>query len=415
MSGHCWIQKLKRPCGGSAERYRLLEVQLRDAIEEHKFNSPAEKKSALKKLQQELDNLQLDEQDLSLLLSALNAQMDSMNLYDEVALGNAKLAREAIVTLKQVHEGKAISDIEKRRFNRLLLEAAFPDEVAKIYVNGWRPVMFVYGGAGIIVAALVWIVYRNRPEAHPWCNTAECELIASGRPPNAPSPHGMAGMIPIRRLLASGSMWLSCISQVGTNVGWVFLVTWLPRYLISQHEVPILKRGLMAMIPLLVGISGMYCGGWLTDILANRLGVRWGRRWPLSLTRFSAAAGYGLCLWFSTFPADSTLNSPWMYVAAFSLVAFSTDMGVPASWAFNQDVGGRYVGSILGWGNMWGNLGAAISPIIYNHFLGESPQLAQWNAMFIVCMVAFIFSGICALGIDAAKPIAPPDEEDVGI
>jgi nitrate/nitrite transporter NarK len=219
-------------------------------------------------------------------------------------------------------------------------------------------------------------------------------------------------MVPLRRLMSSGSMWLDCIAQVGTNIGWIFLVTWLPRYLISQHQVPVLERGVMAMTPLLVGIVGMYAGGWLTDILAARLGVRWGRRLPLSITRFSAAAGYGLCLWFSTLGTDSPLNTPWMYVAAFSLVAFSTDLGVPAAWAFKQDVGGRYVGSILGWGNMWGNLGATVSPPIYNYFLGEQPGLAEWNAMFTVCMCAFIMSGICGLGIDAATPIAPPDEDD---
>jgi MFS family permease len=172
----------------------------------------------------------------------------------------------------------------------------------------------------------------------------------------------------------------------------------------------VLERGVMAMVPLLAGIAGMYAGGWLTDALTHSLGVRWGRSIPMSVTRLAAAGGYALCLWFSTFGSNSPLNSPWMYVAAFSLVSFATDLGVPAAWAFKQDVGGRYVGSILGWGNMWGNLGATIAPPIYNYFLGESPGLAQWNNMFLVCIAAFLVSGLCGLGIDATKPIAPPDE-----
>ncbi len=353
---------------------------------------------------------QLSEPDAAQLLAALNQLLALQELYDEQAFQSAKLAREAVTAVQRRQAGETLSEVELRRFNRLVLEAGFPDEVGKLYVRGWRPVMFAYGGAGLFVAAAFWIVYRSRPEVHPWCNAAECELIAADRPPGAPSPHGKAGSVPIGRLLRSGSMWLSCLSQVGTNVGWVFLVTWFPRYLISQHNVPILQRGIMAMTPLVVGIVGMYAGGWLTDQLTRRLGVRWGRRLPMSLTRFTAAAGYGLCLWFSTFGAGSPWNSPWMYVAALSLVAFSTDMGVPASWAFCQDVGGRYVGSILGWGNMWGNLGASVSPPIYNYFLGETPGLSQWNAMFTCCAAAFVFSGICAMGIDAAKPIAPPDE-----
>ena len=48
-----------------------------------------------------------------------------------------------------------------------------------------------------------------------------------------------------------------------------------------------------------------------------------------------------------------------MAVVLFSIVAFGTDFGGPSIWAFTQDVGGRHVGSVLGWGNMWGNLGAS--------------------------------------------------------
>jgi nitrate/nitrite transporter NarK len=130
------------------------------------------------------------------------------------------------------------------------------------------------------------------------------------------------------------------------------------------------------------------------------------------VTRFTAAAGYALVLWFSTFAPDSPLRSAVFVVAALSLVAFSTDAGTGAVWAFKQDVGGRYVGSILGWGNMWGNLGAFFSPMIYDHVLGENPQGEDWNAMFLVCMLAFVMAGLCAFGIDATQPIAPPDEPD---
>ena len=94
------------------------------------------------------------------------------------------------------------------------------------------------------------------------------------------------------------------------------------------------------------------------------------------------------------------------------MVAFSTDLGNPANWAFTQDVGGRHTGSVLGWGNMWGNVGAAFAPVIYNYYLGEKPGDDEWNQMFLVCALAFIFSGLCALGVDASKPIVPPDREE---
>ena len=354
---------------------------------------------------------EFSQHDREQLAAALNKLLPRTDLYGEEDFRDANLAREAVKLLRHKEAGRRLTDAQMRRLNRLLLEGAFRVELGKLYVHGWRPVMYVYGLVGLLVAAVFWICFRDRPEQHPWCNDAERELVTRGRPPGAPGPHGKPGMIPLGRLLRSRSMWFSCLSQVGTNIGWVFLVTWLPRYLVEVHEVPILERGVMSMVPLLVGIVGMLCGGILTDWLVPNVGLRWGRRFPLMITRFTAALGYALCLWFASQSSGSWLGGPWMFVMAFSLVALSTDMGNASSWAFNQDVGGRYVGSILGWGNMWGNLGAAISPPIYNAVLGESPDIAQWNWMFAICMGALIFSGLCALGIDATIPIAPADEE----
>ena len=34
-------------------------------------------------------------------------------------------------------------------------------------------------------------------------------------------------------------------------------------------------------------------------------------------------------------------------------VAFFNDLNNPASWAYKQDVGGRYIGAVTGRANMW--------------------------------------------------------------
>ena len=346
----------------------------------------------------------------SRLLAVLNGLLDNPALYDATAFDGVKLSREAIGDLKRLTAGETLDPAQQRRFHRLLLEGAFPRELGKLYVRGWKPVMFVYGAVGLIVAAIIWIVLRKRPEEHPGCNTAECELIAAGRPAGAPSPHGKAGKIPFRAIVTSRSLWADSLLQIGTNIGWVFLVTWLPRYLLEVHHVPVLERGVMSMVPILVGFAGMLLGGRLTDLLAAKIGLRWGRRAPMVFTRFVAAGAYLLCVGLSQAGEGSRWNSPWMFVAAFSLVALFTDMGSPAAWAFKQDVGGRHVGSILGWGNMWGNLGAACSPSIYNAVLGETPAISDWNTMFLVCMGAFVFAGLAGFAVDATIPVVADEQ-----
>jgi ACS family glucarate transporter-like MFS transporter len=263
--------------------------------------------------------------------------------------------------------------------------------------QGWRPVMFLYGAAGVVVAVAFWLFCRDRPQHHPGCNELEIALIEAGRPAGALSPHGRVGGPPWRSLLSSRGLWLSSTAQFWTNFGWVFLLTWLPRYLAEVHDVPVVKRGWLATLPLIVGMVGMFFGGWLTDRLTQSIGLRWGRVLPMGLSRFVAMGAYLACL---------GLKSPWSVTLAFAMVAFATDFGTPAAWAYLQDAGGRHVGSILGWGNMWGNIGAALSPLVLNRAI----ELFGWSSVFLVCAGAFFLAGIAAMSIDATIPIAPTEE-----
>jgi MFS family permease len=160
----------------------------------------------------------------------------------------------------------------------------------------------------------------------------------------------------------------------------------------------VVQRGWMAGLPLLVGLIGMLYGGWLTDRLTRWLGQRWGRGLPMSLSRFVATAAFLACL---------GLRSPWLVTLALAVVALATDLGTPSVWAFVQDVGGRHVGSVLGWGNMWGNLGATLSPYLLNRVI----ELWGWDALFVACAGAFSLAGVAALGVDATIPITPADGE----
>lgn len=312
--------------------------------------------------------------------------------------GQLGLAREALRIADAPAADRQPAQVE--RLNRLILEAAFSKEVGKIYVHGWRPVMWVYGAAGSFVAVLFWLLLRNRPEEHPLCNPAELALIRSDLPEGMASSQGQAIPFPWRALLSSRSMWLMSISQLGTNVGWVFLVTKLPQYLDEVHQVSLDQRGLMQSVILCVGMGGMLLGGWLTDALTRLLGLRWGRGIPLAAPKVFCVGAYLVCL---------GLDAPWQIAASLALVAFFTDLGIGASWAYMQDVGGQYVGSMLGWANMFGNFGAAIAPLLYGLALGKD---ANWNAVFLVCAGAFLVSGVTALGIDSRIPIGGATAKD---
>jgi len=350
------------------------------------------------------------EVDPALIVSLLNPLLSDTELYDAKSMSGLSLPSEALKTLAQLDARQDVSTAELQRFNRLLLESVFGQEIRKLYGLGWRPILFIYGAAGLFVALFLWVMFRNSPQQHPWINQAELTLIqgeGAARPPSGRS----IGPAPLKTLILSANMWYCSIMQMGTNIGWLFIMTWLPRYLLDVHNVPILERGTMTMVPVLVGMVGMFMGGRLTDVLAGHLGLRWGRRAPILGSRLTGILAYLGCIGLSLLPAGHPLNSPWAYTALFGLVAFSTDFGAAPTWAFCQDVGGRHVGSVLGWGNMWGNLGAFVAPpLIYDQILGETPSLENWNTMFGVCALAFAVSGVCALMIDASRPVIASED-----
>lgn len=347
-------------------------------------------------------------------LSSLNELLDRRDLFDEAAFAKVNLPREGISYAERVKSKIELSPDEQRRFNRLLIEAAFPAEIRKLYGRGWRPVMVVYGLSGVIVAIAIWLAFRNRPEEHSWVNAEERAIIETGRLATAADTASKAGRLPIKPLFTNFGLWCNCANQIGTNVGWVFLVTWLSRYFIEMHNVPILERSVLVMMPNLIGMCGGFLGGRWVDWLLPRIGLRWSRSLPPIITRFMGAAGYGMCLYFAAQPVGSALNSPWAFTAAFCLIYFSVDLGQSAFWAYAQDAGGKYVGSILGWGNMWGNLGAAFAPLVYNYLLGETPGVAEWNNLFWLGLIAFVFAGIATFGLDASKPVFDEPNADSG-
>lgn len=332
---------------------------------------------------------------LDTIVDALNTILMRDDFYRAADFGEMAVEAEAKRLAKRPAAG--LSPLELERLNRLLLEAAFPNCIKKLYVAGWRPVMFIYRSLGLLVAGLFWFCFRDSPSLHPRCNAAEVTLIGYQHSSSKADRQKRPRTVPLKHIVKSRSLWLMCITQWGSNVGWVFLVTWLPRYLLEVHSIPLEQRGWMAAAPLFVGWSGMLLGGWLTDRVTHQLGLRWGRALPIASGRFLAMSAYLTCLLHP---------SPWLMTAAFAVVAFSTDVGSASIWSYKQDVGGRDVGSVHGWANMWGNLGATISPILLQSIVVHF----GWDAAFLVCATSFFIAGVAALGIDASIPVVPPDE-----
>jgi nitrate/nitrite transporter NarK len=237
-------------------------------------------------------------------------------------------------------------------------------------------------------------VFREKPEEHPDCNEAEQALIESGNTQTA--DRGPPPFPPVWPLIRSGTMWLMCALQFGINVGWVFLVTWLPTYLKDVKHVDAGIGGLMSTIVLFAGIVGMLCGGPLTDCAVRLVGPRWGRSIPMVACYSVAVMAYQSCMY---------MESAWSFIAAASVIAFATDMSVPGIWAYMQDVGGKNTAAVFGWGNMWGNLGAATTPLLVPIVLQQWDTNGDWQEAFLLFSAGYVVAALAALGINATRKV----------
>jgi hypothetical protein len=333
--------------------------------------------------------------DLQLLVDEINTVISAPPFFALEDLEDVNVETE---TRRLAGRAAELTAAERQRMNRLVLEGLHRQSIKKLYIAGWRPLMALYGALGLVVAAILWWSCHDTPASHPRCNAAEQAMIAGDSVPSSGGT-GKPAAVPLECLIKSFSMWMSCVSQWFTNIGWAFLMLLAPRYFSTEHELSIETVALLSAIPPIAGGLGMFAGGAVTDGLVNRIGLRWGRALPLSLSRYVAMAAYIVCLFEPSYGVA---------VVMFAAVAFFTGIGTPASWAFCQDVGGKNVGSVLGWGNMWGNFGAAVTaPILL--WVAGSPE--RWDYAFMTCAGAFALSGVASLGINATIPIGPSGDE----
>jgi len=325
--------------------------------------------------------------------NALNNIMQDPLLFSTVDATNLKLPSDA-QAIREIPVDQR-SPAQTARYNRLLMEMVFPDAVKQLYIAGWRPTLLVYGFLGLFVGALFWFLARDFPRKHPWINQAELDYIERGQ--NPAGQQAGSNAIPIMPLLLSRNQWLFSLNQVFSNIGWVFLITLMPRFLDERFGVPVEERGLMTTVPLFFASFGLLIGGWATDKLSAKYGRRWGRAIPFGVAKIPCVLAMAACPF---------LPSAWAVVLALTVMAVCQDFGIPAVWAFAQDTAGKQVGAVIGWANMWGNFAAGLAP--FAMFLFESRY--GWDGVLYSGAVAFALCAVVGILSNADEPLFP--EED---
>jgi sugar phosphate permease len=280
--------------------------------------------------------------------------------------------------------------------SRLGAAIAPPIVVLIMTTLGWRSVFYICGAAGLVWSLWWSLTYRNLPEEHALVNTTELELIRGRNADGAinPPPVQQETKVPWSRLIISGNMWAIMLAYF-TYVYclWIFL-SWLPSYLIEVRHFTLIKVGIFASLPLWAGVVGDTLGGLATDWLLKVTG-------SAKIARRSVAIvgllGCAICIVPAALTADA-------YLAVYCLTAsmFFLEFTIGPSWSVPMDTGGKYSGTVSGMMNMAGNVGGALSPIVF----GFLAQGGNWEAPFIVAAALLVIgSAVWAFWLDPDKHI----------
>jgi cyanate permease len=265
-------------------------------------------------------------------------------------------------------------------------------------VMSWRGVFVTFGLVGV-VWSVVWLWwFRNDPSEHPAVNKAELQTILSGRPPD--TKHG-GGLAYWRELIRSRNMLALSIMYIPNCMIFYFCITWLPTYLLERHGFNIAGMALFAGLPLIVSMPGDLLGGWLTDRLSNKYGLRVGRC-GLGMVAY---VGVGVCL-----IAAGMVASP---VLAAVLIAAGTGLTMftlGAAWGTAIDIGRNHVGVVGGTMNSVGNLVAMLNPLIVAYSV---EWFASWDVPLFVMGGLFLVGAFCWSLIDPLRPVFVDDTRAV--
>ena len=290
--------------------------------------------------------------------------------------------------------------------SRLGAALAPPFVVLVMTTLGWRSVFYICGVIGVVWAVVWFFFYRDLPEDHSLVNEDELKHIrgtdAEGQvnqPKIVKRP-----TVPWSTLLRSRNMWaIMCAYFTYVYCLWIFL-SWLPSYLVEFRHFTLLKVGLLGSLPLWAGVIGDTVGGLATDWLLKKTGnMRLARRVVAIVGMLGCAA----------FIVPAALAEQ-AYTALFCLTGamFFLECTIGPSWAVPMDMGGEYSGTVSGMMNMAGNIGGALSPIVF----GVLVQFGSWQAPFIVAASLLVIgSAVWAFWLDPEQSVVQKKEVAAGV
>ena len=254
----------------------------------------------------------------------------------------------------------------------------------------WRAAMLWLALAGICFAVAFRLLFTDSPASHPWANSAEQALLDGEEPAQPPAPGAAPRLDRSRPALANLAMlMLHGVASAGADMLYVY---WIPLFLREAKGFDPIQMGIFASLPLWGGAAGGAFAGLLNDWLIRLRGRKFARK-AVGLTGKVLASILVLI--------SLDLEDGRLIMVLLAGAKFLTDWSQPTVWGTITDIAGPASGRVFGAVNMAGSVGAFVSGPV----LGWIKQRLGWPILFQTIAGAYVFAGLCWLGIDATRKV----------
>lgn len=262
---------------------------------------------------------------------------------------------------------------------------------------GWRAAFYILGAVGVLWAAVWFLFYRNNPAQMRGISAQELEEAPAAKLYGSSEALAAKLKIPWKSLLRARQFWLLLAMYFFYAFGSWFFFSWFPTFMELGRGFDKGQLTYAIAVPFVMSMIGNISGGYLTDRLTARYGLKAGRK----------ALGSGALILSALFMFLAAFIPGKLQVFIFLSLCFGVvDLMLPSAWALCIDLGKKYAGAVSGAMNTAGNLGGFVCATVFGYLVNAT---GNYNLPLFLIAGMLIISAVLFLFIDPTKQILPDE------
>lgn len=252
---------------------------------------------------------------------------------------------------------------------------------------GWRMAFYILGSAGLLWALLWFLFYRDRPSLIKGIKENELKSLPEEQPLKEKKE------IPWKKIISKKQFWLILSMYFFYAWGSWFFFSWFPTFMELGRGFEKSQLTYVIAVPFIMSMIGNISGGYLSDRLSAKFGLKVGRR----LLGVSGLIVSALFMFLAGFIPGK------LQVFIFLSLCFGViDLMLPSAWAICLDVGKDFAGAISGAMNTAGNIGGFICATVFGYVVDAS---GNYNVPLFVISAMLVISAFLFFKIDPTKKL----------